>query len=123
MSFKSLLAYQKAFALAMEIFQLSKSFPVEERFSLTSQIVRSSRSVCATISEAYRKRQYIKHYKSKLTDADSENSEIQLWLDFAIACEYVSKEQYEDLQDQSLQVGRLINFMINNPGKFGVQDC
>lgn len=123
MSFKSLLAYQKAFALAMEIFQLTKSFPVEERFALTTQIVRSSRSVCATISEAYRKREYAKHFKSKLTDADSENSETQLWLDFALACQYLSEEKYETLQDQSLQVGRLINFMINNPGKFGVKDC
>ena len=123
MSFKSLLAYQKAFALAMEIFQLSKSFPDEERFALTTQIVRSSRSVCATISEAYRKRDYLKHYRSKLTDADSENSETQLWLDFALACKYVTEELHEDLQDQSLQVGRLINFMINNPGKFGVKDC
>ncbi|MHA6281410.1 four helix bundle protein [Salinimicrobium sp. CAU 1759] len=123
MSFKSLLAYQKAFALAMEIFKLSKSFPVEERFALTTQIVRSSRSVCATISEAYRKREYVKHYKSKLTDADSENSETQLWLDFALACRYISEEKYHGLQDQSLQVGRLIHFMINNPGKFGVQDC
>ena len=123
MSFKSLLAYQKAFALAMEIFKLTKSFPVEERFALTTQIVRSSRSVCATISEAYRKREYVKHYKSKLTDADSENSETQLWLDFALACQYVSEEKFSTLQDEALQVGRLINFMINNPGKFGVKDC
>ena len=123
MSFKSLLAYQKAFALAMDIFHLSKTFPVEERFSLSTQIVRSSRSVCATISEAYRKRDYLKHYRSKLTDADSENSETQLWLDFALACQYVSQSKFEDLQDQSLQVGKLINYMINNPGKFGVKDC
>ncbi|WP_029035499.1 four helix bundle protein [Salinimicrobium terrae] len=123
MSFKSLMAYQKAFALAMEIFHLTKSFPVEERFALTNQIVRSSRSVCATVSEAYRKGDYLKHFRSKLTDADSENSETQLWLDFALACEYISKQKHEDLQDQSLQVGRLINFMIINPGKFGVKDC
>lgn len=107
----------------MEVFHLSKSFPVEERFALVTQIVRSSRSVCATISEAYRKRDYLKHYKSKLTDADSENSETQLWLDFALACQYISEEEYNNLQDQSLQVGRLIHFMINNPGKFGVKDC
>lgn len=123
MSFKSLLAYQKAFALAMDIFNLTKSFPVEERFALTTQIIRSSRSVCATISEAYRKRDYLKHFKSKLTDADSENSETQLWLDFALACQYISEEKFECLQDQCLQVGRLVNYMINNPGKFGVKDC
>lgn len=123
MSFKPLLAYQKAFALAMEIFQLSKSFPVEERFALTTQIVRSSRSVCATITEAYRKRDYLKHYRRKLTDADSENSESQLWLDFALACQYISEDRHHDLEDQCLQVGRLIHYMINNPGKFGVKDC
>lgn len=93
MSFKTLLAYQKGFTLAMEIFQLSKSFPKEELFSLTSQIIRSSRSVCANISEGYRKRQYEKHFKSKISDADSENSETQLWLDFALACEYISEEK------------------------------
>ncbi len=117
----NLYAYQKAFALAMEIFQISKSFPEEESFSLTDQIGRSSRSVCAAISEAYRKRKYPRHFTSKLTDADAENSETQVWLDFAFACEYVSEEHYKDLKDQSEQVGKLINYMINNPGKFGVK--
>ncbi|MGB7785493.1 MAG: four helix bundle protein [Salinimicrobium sp.] len=123
MSYKSLLAYEKAFALAMEVFHLTKTFPAEERFSMTAQIIKSSRSVCATISEAYRKRDYIKHFRSKLTDADSENSETSLWLDFALACEYISEEKYRALQDECLQVGKLINYMINNPGKFGVKDC
>ncbi|MGI0108161.1 four helix bundle protein [Salinimicrobium sp. WS361] len=123
MSFKSLLAYQKSFALAMEIFHLVKSFPAEEKFGLNTQIIRSSRSVCATIAEAYRKRDYFKYYRSKLTDADSENSETQLWLDFALACKYLPEEGYNNLQDHSLQVGKLINFMIHNPGKFGVKDC
>lgn len=83
MSFKKLLAYQKAFELSMEIFELSKSFPKEETYSLTDQIRRSSRSVCVNISEAYRKRLYPKHFTSKLTDSDCENSETQVWLDFA----------------------------------------
>ncbi|SDS57806.1 four helix bundle protein [Gramella sp. MAR_2010_147] len=123
MSFKTLLAYQKAFDLAMQIFKISKGFPVEERFALTSQIVRSSRAVCATIAEAYRKRDYIKHYKSKLTDADSENAETQLWIDFALACNYISEEESISLNSQNDEIGRLINYMINNPGKFGVRDC
>ncbi|MGA8855062.1 MAG: four helix bundle protein [Christiangramia sp.] len=123
MSFKTLLAYQKSFDLAMQIFKISKRFPVEERFALTSQIVRSSRAVCATIAEAYRKRDYIKHYKSKLTDADSENAETQLWVDFALACDYISEEESISLNSQNDEIGRLINFMINNPGKFGVRDC
>ena len=118
MSFKTLLAYQKGFALAMEIFQLTKTFPREELFSLTSQIVRSSRSVCSNISEGYRKRQYEKHFKSKMSDADSENSETQLWLDFALACEYISEEKKIELQNKSEEVGKLLNYMMNNPDKF-----
>ena len=123
MGFKTLLAYQKAFDLAMQIFKISKTFPVEERFALTTQIVRSSRSVCATIAEAYRKRDYIKHYRSKLTDADSENAETNLWIDFALACNYISEEESIRLNSQNDEIGKLINFMINNPGKFGVRDC
>ena len=123
MSFKTLLAYQKAFNLAMVVFHESKSFPIEEKFGLTSQIIRSSRAVCSAIAEAYRKRSYEKHFRSKLTDGDSENSETQLWLDFALACNYISEEKQKDLQKQSEEVGKLLNYMINNPGKFGVQDC
>lgn len=84
MSFKKLLAYQKAFELAMEIFEISKLFPKEETYALTDQIRRCSRSVCANISEAYRKRPYPKHYASKLSDSDSENSETQVWIDFRV---------------------------------------
>ena len=118
MSFKTLLAYQKGFDLAMEVFQLSKTFPDSEKFSLVSQIVRSSRSVCSNIAEGYRKRQYEKHFKSKLSDADSENSETQLWLDFALACGYISKEKRLELQSKSEEIGKLINYMMNNPDKF-----
>lgn len=120
MGFKTLLAYQKGFDLAMEIFHLSKGFPSEERFALTSQIVRSSRAVCSAIAEAYRKRQYVKHFKSKLSDADSENSETQLWLEFAVSCKYISKKEKEELDFKSKEIGKLINYMINNPEKFGL---
>lgn len=118
MSFKTLLVYQKGFSLAMEIFHLTKDFPKSELFGLTSQMIRSSRSVCSNISEGYRKRQYEKHFKSKISDADSENSETQLWLDFAEACEYISLEKKIELQNKSEEVGKLLNYMINNPGKF-----
>ena len=118
MSFKTLLAYQKGFDLAMEIFHLTKSFPKSEMFSLTSQIVRSSRSVCSNIAEGYRKMQYEKHFKSKMSDADSENSETLLWLDFALACDYISEEKRIDLQSKSEEIGKLINYMMNNPNKF-----
>jgi len=101
MSFKTLLAYQKGFDLAMEIFHLTKEFPKSEKYGLTSQMVRSSRAVCSNIAEGYRKRQYEKHFKSKLSDADSENSETQLWLDFAIACNSIDKEKKQELQFKS----------------------
>ena len=119
MDFKELLAYQKAFHLAMEIFEISKTFPKEETYSLSDQIRRSSRSVCANLAEAYRKRGYINHFISKLTDCDAENSETNVWLDFAFACNYLSQENYNSLTQKSNEVGKLINFMINNPTKFG----
>ncbi len=120
MDFKDLLAYKKAFDLAMEIFHVSKSFPKEETYSLTDQIRRSSRSVCANISEAYRKRRYPKHFISKLTDADGENSETNTWLDFALTCEYITQEVHNRLSSQGKEIGKLIKYMINNPNKFGV---
>ena len=121
MDFKQLLAYKKAFSLSMEIFEVSKSFPKEEIYSLTDQIRRSSRSVCANITEAYRKRRYPKHFTSKLTDSDGENSETSTWLDFALACNYISKDIYTKFSIQNKDIGKLINYMINNPGKFGVK--
>jgi four helix bundle protein len=117
-AFQKLLAYQKAFELAMEIFEISKSFPSEEKFALTDQIRRCSRSVCANIAEAYRKRIYTKHFISKLTDSDSENSETQVWLEFSESCNYITKNQKQLLTNKSSEVGKLINYMINNPEKF-----
>ena len=119
MGFQKLLAYQKSFELAMEIFELSKSFPKEEKYSLTDQIRRASRSISANIAEAYRKRLYPKHFVNKLSDSDSENSETQVWLSFAEACKYITKEQKELLFNQNIEVGKLINFMIINPDKIG----
>jgi len=83
-SFKDLTVYQKAFDQAMKIFDVTKSFPKSEQFSLTDQIKRSSRSVCANFAEAWRKRRYIAHFVSKLTDADAEASETTVWLDFSL---------------------------------------
>ncbi|WDF62512.1 four helix bundle protein [Flavobacterium sp. KACC 22763] len=119
MDFKELLAYKKSFELAMEIFELSKTFPKEEKFSLTDQIRRSSRSVSANIAEFYRKRRYTNHFISKLTDSDAENSETNTWLEFSLECQYITKETFEKLNVKSLEIGRLINYMINNPSKFG----
>ena len=121
MDFKELLAYKKAFDLSIKIFELSKSFPKEEKHSLTDQIRRSSRTVCVNIAEAYRKRRYPKHFISKLTDSDGENSETNTWLDFALACKYISDNDHNNFSNQSKEIGKLINYMINNPGKFGVK--
>ncbi|MEX2230814.1 MAG: four helix bundle protein [Cyclobacteriaceae bacterium] len=117
-NFRSLTAYKKAFALAMEIFQISKKFPKEERYSLTDQIRRSSRSVCSCIGEAYRKRQYEAHFVSKSSDADSENTETRVWLDFANACCYITHEMWNDLELKAEEVGKLLNHMIENPQKY-----
>lgn len=119
MDFKELIAYKKAFALAMNIYKVSKSFPKEEKYSLTDQIRRSSRSTCANLAEAYRKRIYPKHFITKLTDSDGENSETVVWLDFALECEYLNKDTYDSLYSECLEIGKLLNYMMNNPDKFG----
>ncbi len=120
MKFQDLLAYKKSFNLAMQIFEVSKSFPKEETYSLIDQIRRSSRSVTVNISESYRKRKYPKHFVSKLTDSDAENSETQTWLEFSLACKYINEEIFKELINKSEEVGKLINYMILHPEKFGV---
>ena len=117
--FKDLKAYQKAFSLAMDIFHASKSFPPEEKYSLTDQIRRSSRSVTVNLAEAYRKRRYQAYFISKLIDCDGENSETQSWLQFAQACGYLSEELVNQLEAKSEEIGKMISFMIDNPEKFG----
>lgn len=118
-NYKDLLLYKKSFTLAMEIYTITKRFPREEMFSLTDQIRRSSRSVNICTIEAYRKRRFPNHFISKLTDVDMENSETQGWLEFSLACNYISKEVYDRLYLLSDEIGRLAQYMIDNPGKFG----
>lgn len=89
---KELHVYQNAMEAAMEIFSLTKSFPMEERYSMIDQMRRSSRSVCANIAEAWRKRRYQAAFVAKLNDAESEASETQVWLEFAQKCNYLSRE-------------------------------
>ena len=122
MDFKELIVYKKAFQMAMEIYKTSKNFPKEEKFSLTDQIRRSSRSVCANIAEAYRKRMYVRHFISKLTDSDAENSETVVWLDFALECNYLEREIHARLLKETDEIGRLLNYMIQNPEKFGCKN-
>jgi four helix bundle protein len=120
--FRELKAYPKAFELSMKIFEISKSFPKEELYNLTDQIRRSSRAICATIGEGYRKRQYIKYFVSKLSDADMENTETQIWLDFCLHCQYIDAPTYNELILQSEEIGKIISYMIHNPEKFQVNN-
>ena len=117
-SFRDLLVYQKAKALSKEIFQLTKSFPREEAYSLTDQIRRCSRSIGAQISEAWAKRLYEKHFISKLTDADGEQNETQHWIDTAKDCEYITAKQASALIKQCEEIGRLLGGMIAKSEKF-----
>lgn len=116
--YRTLLGYQKAFSLAMRIYQVSKTFPAEERFGLIAQIRNSSRSVCTNIVEAYKRRRYKDYYISKLNDSETENAETQVWLDFALACSYVSNQMYIELKSDNDEVAKLVLYMINNPDKF-----
>jgi len=111
---KGLIVYKKAFNLSMDIFHIAKKYPSEEKYSLISQIRRSARSVCSNLAEGYRKRIYTAHFIAKVSDADMENSETQTWLDFSLACEYISIEEFS----QSNEVGRLLNHMLHNPEKY-----
>jgi four helix bundle protein len=110
---KDLETYQLAFDVSMEIFELTKKFPKEEKYSLTDQIRRSSRSVCANLAEAFRKRRYPKHFISKLSDCEAEAAETQVWLDFSLACEYIEEEVYNRLQATYEQIlGKLVNMSL-----------
>ena len=119
-SHKTLTAYQKGLELSIKIFKLTQRFPADEKFSLVDQIKRSSRSVCANIAEAYRKRRYIKDYTNKLSISDGELSETQVWLDISHGCEYISDSEYEALFALSEECGSLIGHMLQNPYKYGV---
>jgi four helix bundle protein len=120
--FKDLLAYKKAFELAMDIHIITKGFPKEERYALIDQIRRSSRSVCSNMGEAFRKLRYKAHFVSKITDADMENSETGVWLDFSVAFEYLKELEYKNLSSKCEEVGRLMNHIIENPEKYGVKN-
>ncbi|MFM7218053.1 MAG: four helix bundle protein [Bacteroidota bacterium] len=115
---ENLQAFQLAFKLACEIQLLTKRFPKEEKYSLTDQIRRSSRSVCANLLEGYRKRIYPKSFISKLSDCAGENAETSLWLDFAKEFGYVSQDEYERYKAQCNSIGRLLSFMMKHLDRF-----
>jgi four helix bundle protein len=110
--------YKLAFELAMKIFEISKRFPKEEIYSLTDQVRRSSRSVCSSLAEAHRKRLYPAHFISKVSDSDMENAETQTWLQFALACKYITQSEHDELLNLSEEAGRLLSHMIHNPEKY-----
>jgi four helix bundle protein len=116
--FRDLEVYQKAFELAMKIFEITKKFPAEEKYSLTDQIRRSSRSVCSNLAEAWRKRKYKAVFVNKLTDAMQEASETQSWLEFALACKYISNVIFTDLDNEYEKIIAMLNSMEMNADKF-----
>ena len=121
-SAKDLEVYQVAYRLAMLVFRLSLGFPAEEKFALTSQIRRSSRSICLNLREAWAKRRYEAHFISKLTDCDGENSETDSSLDFARDCGYITSAEHAEAVDCCAQVGRMLGAMIASPESFLVRD-
>jgi four helix bundle protein len=116
--FTSLKVFKDAYAVAMEIYELSKSFPNHELYSLTDQIRRSSRSVCANIAEAYRKRRYPAAFTNKITDADGECSETLVWLKFSFDCRYLDQASFEGLYQKAEEIGKTLGFMADHPEKF-----
>jgi four helix bundle protein len=119
--FRELEVYQLAMNSAMRIFELSKQFPAEEKYSLTDQIRRSSRSVWANIAEAWRKRRYPNAFVSKLSDADAEAAETQVWLEFAVKCEYLDQSSIGKLDKAYDQImGKLVN-MLTRPEQWAIR--
>ncbi|MGB0155195.1 MAG: four helix bundle protein [Verrucomicrobiales bacterium] len=120
--FRDLEVYKRQREVSKEVFRLSKGFPSEERFSLTDQIRRSSRSVGAQIAEAWAKRLYPKHFVSKLTDADGEQLETQHWLMEALDCEYLSQSDFKNLNDKCEEIGRMLGSMMKKADSFASSD-
>ena len=121
-SHKGLIVYQMAFKSSMDLFILTKSFPKEEVYSLTSQIRRSSRSVSANLAEPFRKRRYEKAFVSKLSDCEAEAAETQVWLDYSLECGYLSKDSYERLFAEYEKVIGMLVVMMTHPEKWSLKN-
>ena len=113
-----LIVYKKAYQLAMRIFEISKRFPLEERYALTSQIRRSSRSICLNLREAWAKRRYEAYFVSKLTDCDGEANETESSLDFSRDCRYMAIKEHAELASLCKEIGSMLGTMIRSPEKF-----
>jgi four helix bundle protein len=118
MHFRELDTYRKAFSSAMTIYEISKYFPAEEKYSLVDQIRRSSRSVCANLAEAWRKRRYPAVFKNKLTDAMQEASETQSWLEFCSACKYLDDSKFNELDREYENIIVMLSRMEEMASKF-----
>lgn len=116
--FRELIAYQRAFLAAMRIFEITKNFPIEERYSLVDQIRRSSRSVCSNLAEGWRKRKYELVFKNKITDSMQEASETQCWIEFGLACNYISLGIFNELDKEYEEIIAMLNSMEMNSNKF-----
>ena len=116
--FQDLKVYKLSFELQQEIFELTKTFPKEEIYSLTNQIRKASRSIGANIAESWQKRRYVAHFVSKLTDADGEQAETQHWLDTSLACAYISSEEHGRLFLNCKEIGRMLGKMMQEPEKW-----
>ena len=117
-SAKDVEVYKKAYTLAMEIYMLTKQFPSEEKYALTNQVRRSSRSVAINLREAWAKRRYEAHFISKLTDCDGENAETETALDFAFECGYFTAEIHQGLILRNREIGKMLGSMIKSPEPF-----
>jgi len=117
-SVRNLEVYKLAFATAMDIFNISKDFPKEERYSLTDQVRRSSRSVCTNLAEGWRKRKYKAVFINKLSDSAQEAAETQTWLEFALACKYIDKEVFNDLDEKYEHIFAMLFTMERKTGSF-----
>jgi len=121
--YKDLKVFQLTYKLAMEIFEITKSYPKEEKYSLTDQIRRSSRSVAVNITEAWKRRRYIKTFISKIIDAAGEAGETEVWLNFSLDCGYITKEKYEYFINGYDEINRMLYGMIDKPEKFCVSSA
>jgi four helix bundle protein len=120
-SYRELRVYQSAFQLAMQIFEITKGFPAEEKYSMVDQMRRSSRSVCANIGEAWRKRRYTAHFVAKLSDSETEAEETRVWLEFALRCNYINENTFSELDTKyDLVIGQLVK-MISEPEKWTIK--
>ena len=116
--FRDLMVYQRAFAAAMKIYKITKTFPLEEKYSLVDQIRRASRSVCSNLAESWRKRKYVAVFRNKLSDSMQEASETQCWLEFSISCGYISEDLFKELDEEYEQILKMLNSMELTAKKF-----